>query len=271
MAAWWKRCERASYRMADGLLRAVAQLCLGEQTEATVRIAEGWLQRRSHFTTGLIMEVLIAQTHPLVLVDKSPSTVYRPNSLQRAQSFFPRARFLHLLRHPRGHGESVMKYADYCAQQGQVPEWLNHLASFPTPFPSRCDPGGVDPQRGWYALNMNICQFLASVPEERKLLIRSEDLLAHPEATLRRIAGWLGLRTDAEAIDQMMHPERSVYAGYGPPRARLGNDHFFLKDPTFRPAAARPPQEMQEPLKWRPDGQGFWPEVVDLAQQFGYR
>lgn len=269
MDDWWRRCEWVSYPMADGLLRAVAQLRFGEQTEEAVRMANGWLRRRSHFTTGMILELLAAQAHPRILVDKSPSTVYRLDSLQRVQSFFPRARFIHLLRHPRGQGESVLKYIDACAQYGPVPLWLTVLASFPSPFPSRWDPEPVDPQRSWYTLNMNICEFLKMVPPERKLQVRGEDVLVDPERALPQIAEWLSLRTDAEAIQSMMHPECSPYACFGPPGARLGNDVFFLDQPTFRPSEAKLP-ETEGPLSWRQDGQGLWPEVKDLAHQFGY-
>lgn len=270
MAAWWRRGEQAGFQMMDGLLRAVAQLCFGGQTETTVRAAAGWLRRRAHLDTGFVMEALAEQAGPRALVDKSPSTVYHVSSMRRAQECFPHARFLHLVRHPRDHGESVLKYSSFCAQGGLVPEWLSVLASFPTPLQERSDPEPIDPQRGWYALNMNICQFLDTVPWERQLHIRSEDVLANPETTLRCVAGWLGWRTDAAAIEEMMHPERSPYAGYGPPGAQLGNDLFFLTDPVFRRRAPRQ-MDVSEPLQWRRDGQGFWPEVVALAQEFGYR
>ena len=66
MAERWARCQHATYPMAHGLLRAVAQLYFGEQTEHTVRLARGWLRRRSHFTTGYLFEMLAAKVHPLL-------------------------------------------------------------------------------------------------------------------------------------------------------------------------------------------------------------
>jgi hypothetical protein len=255
--------------MADGLLRTVAQLCFGEQTENTVRLAEGWLRRRSHWTTGLAFESLAARVHPRVLVDKSPSTVYDLASLRRLHGFFPQARFIHLLRHPRGHGESVLKYVDYCARQGYVPHWLLRLSSFPSPLVSHHEMAPVDPQRAWHTLHMTIHEFLAEVPPENQLRVRGEDVLSQPELTLRWIADWLGWPTDDESIQQMMHPEHSPYACYGPPGALLGNDHFFLQQPVFRQREDHP-QSLDDPLSWLTDGQGFWPEVRDLARQFGY-
>lgn len=273
MEDWWNVCSRATFPMVHGLLRAVAQLCFGAQTEETVNRARGWLRRRSHLSTGMIVELLAQKVHPLVLVEKSPSIVYRLESMQRAYSMFPQARFIHLLRHPRGHGESVMKGIRELAQVGPVPQWWLHLASFPELAERQSGVAsrrtGLDPQNGWYALHMNICEFLETVPQQQKLRVRGEDLLNDPENGLRQIAGWLGLRTDPEAITEMKHPERSVYACYGPPGARLGNDGNFLSHPALRPDRAKP-QSLNGPLNWREDGQGFLPEVRQLAQQFGY-
>src|SRR5206468_2209228 len=141
--------------------------------------------------------------------------------------------------HPRGHGESVLKYLHKLgkpeyrprereAQVDPYPQWIINLASFPYSSPSReaysRGTSELDPQRGWYVLNMNIVMFLKSIPYDQWMTIRGEDLLSDPDQGLRRIAGWMGLRADGDAIDEMKHPERSPYAYFGPPGARLGND-----------------------------------------------
>ena len=61
MAEWWAACEEQTFPRAHGLLRAVGELFFGGQTEATIRQASGWLRRRSHFTTGMLMETLAAR------------------------------------------------------------------------------------------------------------------------------------------------------------------------------------------------------------------
>jgi len=268
MAEWWDLCSRASFPMTHGLLRAVSQLVFGEQTESTVQLATAWLRRRSHFTTGMIFEVLAEKVYPLILVEKSPSIVYRMEYLQRIYSMFPQAGFIHLVRHPRAQGESVMKAVREAAKFGPVPYWLLRLASYRVDgiLPESCDP---DPQRGWYLLHSNICRFLESVPDSRKLRVRSEDLLIDADTGLRQVAAWIGLRTDAEAIEEMKHPERSPYACFGPPGATYGNDTFFLESPALRPAQVKE-QSLNGPLSWRGDGAGFSTEVKRLAWQFGY-
>jgi hypothetical protein len=120
-------------------------------------------------------------------------------------------------------------------------------------------------------MHVNICTFLDGLPKGQQMCVRGEDLLRDPDAYLRRIAAWLGLRTDNEAIQAMKHPEQSPYAGFGPLNARLGNDPSFLENPALRngPQARKP--TLEGPLRWRRDGGEFSPEVKELARAFGYR
>jgi hypothetical protein len=273
MAEWWDRCAHGTFHMSHGLLRTVAQLYFGEQTEASSRLANGWLRRRLDFTTGFLLEILAERVHPRILVDKSPSMVYQRKSLQRAYTMFPQAKFIHLVQHPRGHGEAVMEAIKEAAAHGPVPQWMLHLASYPGLSVNASElqewSQVLDPQRGWYALNRNICEFLESIPADQKLRICGEALLNNPDQDLRSIAEWMGLRTDAAALEEMKHPEHSPYACFGPPSARYGNDHFFLRSPTLCSWQAEL-HSLDGPLSWRDDGQGFLPEVRELAQQFGY-
>jgi len=277
VAEWWKLCSGPAFpTRAHGTLRAIAQLFFGKQTAYTVKLAEGWLWRRSHFTTGFLLETLARRVHPAILVEKSTSNVYNAKFLQRAYRMFPQARFIHLVRHPRGHGESVMSFLKERNRLGPLPpsHWMLRLASFP-PLPSEAGASAsqgvadLDPQRGWYALNKNICDFLKSVPDDQKMWVRGEDLVSRPDESLQELAAWMVLRTDAEAIEEMKHPERSPYACFGPLGARFGNDRFFLKSPALRPDRAQP-QSLEGSVRWREDGRGLLPEVVQLAKQFGY-
>jgi hypothetical protein len=284
MEQWWARGSQESYQMAHGLLRAVAQICFGQQTERSVRLASAWLRRRSRHTSGMVFEELAHEVYPSVLIDKSPSMVYEIESMRRAYQFFPAARFIHLVRHPRGYCESVLKYLSLLsrpeyqprerkAEIGEVPEWISQLASFPYSSPHREASGQsameLDPQGGWYVLNMKALTFLKSIPDDQWITMHGEDLLNEPENILKQIARWLGLRADEDAVDHMKHPERSPFARFGPRGARLGNDILFLESPALQPARAQA-QSLEGPLSWRPDGEGFLPEVVELSRYLGY-
>src|SRR6266567_322132 len=276
MAEWWGVCEEQTFPRADGLVRTVAELFFGGQNAWTVKLAGGWLRRRSHFSTGLLMEALSERVHPRVVVDKSPSVVYSLHFMERIHRLFPRARFIHLLRHPRAHGESVMRFIEERRSHGPIPasHWLLHLATFPDLSGASSESiersSELDPQFGWYVLNRNIQEFFELLPEAQKLSVRGEDLLQSPDKSLRQIVSWLGVRADPEATEEMKHPERSPYACFGPPGARYGNDSFFLESPALHPARAKP-QSLDGALSWRADGGDFLPEVKQLAREFGYQ
>jgi len=127
----------------------------------------------------------------------------------------------------------------------------------------------ADPQHGWMVQNMAITTFLDVVPIDQKLRVRGEELINDTDHCLSRIAKWLQLRTDEEALDSMKHPERWPYAFYGPPGARLGSGRPFLDSPSLRPASLRD-YGLDGPLEWRSDGEGFSAEVKELARDFGY-
>jgi hypothetical protein len=99
--------------------------------------------------------------------------------------------------------------------------------------------------------------------------MRGEDIMGRPEHYLAEICRWAGLRDDAAAVEEMMHPERSPFACFGPISAMFGNDPNFLAGPTFRPHTPKIPP-LDKPVPWRSDGRGLYPEVVDLAREFGY-
>ena len=94
--------------------------------------------------------------------------------------------------------------------------------------------------------------------------------MTHPQEHLKTICRWLGIRHDDDAIEKMMHPERSPFACFGPITALFGNDPNFLRRPSFRQHTPKLPA-LCDPLPWRDDGKGIYPEVNTLAQEFGYR
>jgi hypothetical protein len=127
----------------------------------------------------------------------------------------------------------------------------------------------IEPQYAWHDANVNILNFLDTVPASQQMRIRGEDMMNDPKKHLVAICRWLGLRTDDAAVEQMMHPERSPFACFGPLDALFGNDPNFLSGPTFRPHTVKVPS-LDKPVPWREDGQGLKPEVVALARELGY-
>jgi Sulfotransferase family len=269
---WWEICAKSSFNMAHGLWRAIAEIYFGGQAESQIAMAAAWLRRRLPFSTGYILELIAERVYPRMLVEKSPSIVFHPATMQRVLRMFPQARFIHLLQHPQAHGEAVVSaIQDALAHHLPVPRWLRQLACFSA---DEADENSqehpeLDPQQAWHALHRNIGEFFEKVPEDRKLFIRAEDVLGTPDLTLSSIVEWLGLRNDPEALDAMKHPERSPFACFGPPGARFGDSPSFLRSPTLPPPAPEAAR-LETPLSWRADGEGLSPAVQALARRFGY-
>ncbi len=241
-----------------GLLRAVAQLIAGEQTVQTIALARRWIDIRRHSRCVSVFEELARMARPRILVEKSPITVLHGICLERAWRAFPRAGFIHLLRHPVSQGESLWKLGG---------RWTARRLGALDPSVS---PPALDFQRPWLKLHRNILTFLNKVPPSRWIRIRGEDLLQDPDTHLRLIVKHFGLGESTEVISAMKHPERSPFARVGPPNAPFGNDVKFLRSPALRPAPALGENLLDGPVAWRSDGVGLSDEVKELASQWGY-
>jgi hypothetical protein len=242
----------------NGLLRAVAQIYGGEQTSETIGMALHWAAARQEQDTGKIYQELVAKIAPLMSVDKSPAYTLSGVRLMRILKAFPEARFIHLVRHPIPQCKSVMNL-----NEGVFALLVNAID-----FEE--DRATVDPQIAWHDINVNILNFLNRVPKERQMRLRGEDLMAKPEQHLAEICRWLGVSTSTSCIEEMLRPERSPYACFGPITALFGNDPNFLRRPAFRRHIPELP-DLHAKLPWRLDGRGLRPEVVQLAIEFGYR
>ena len=262
LQGWWIRCGRGmgGSILHHGLLRAVAELFFGEQTEATVAESWGWITARFHWDTAAVFHELTDRVAPRIGVEKSPLAVHSHDNMVRLLRFFPDARFIHLVRHPETTCASLLKF-ELAAMV---------LATFGDGYDFSTDPPTLDPQLWWYESHMRIKTFTEGLPPDRWLRVRGEAFLAEPHEHLRLVADWLGLRSDDAAIEEMMHPERSPFSRNGPPSAQCGNDLAFLESPEFRPFHDKS-GPLDGALAWRPDGCGFLLEVRDLAREFGYR
>ncbi|MCP6761636.1 MAG: sulfotransferase [Fischerella sp. CENA71] len=240
-----------------GLLRTVAQLYAGEQTILSVEMARRWVLTRLHQPTGEVYLELSRKVAPLRIVDKSPAYSTHLDILNRMRHYFPNAYYLHLVRHPRTQGKSIMNIAD------------GLMAILANSIDYSTDPPTVDPQVSWYKMQCNILEFLSTIPVEQQMRLRGEDLLSDPRSHFEQLCKWLNLSWDDSIYEVMLQPENSPYACLGPYGAQLGNDPNFLKSPGYRASTIKP-SHLEGALPWRPDNQGFTPEVIKMAQELGY-
>ena len=130
----------------------------------------------------------------------------------------------------------------------------------------------LDPERIWLATHETIMTVTESLPLGQCMRLKGEALLSDLDNYLPQICEWLGIRTDAEAINAMMHPETSPYACPGPVTAPRGNDPNFQSNPTLdreRLAKLKEPS-LEGEVKWRP-GEVFTPVTRRIAKQLGYQ
>ena len=241
----------------QGLLRAVAEIYAGEQSSAAVTMATHWAAARQERSTASVYQELVEKIDPFIAVEKSPAYTISLKRLRSIHDTFPDARFLHLVRHPVGQCKSVMSM-----NEGAFALFVNSIDFLE-------DRAVVEPQFQWHDLNVNILNFLDEVPQHQQMRIRGEDIMSNPPQFLKRICRWLGIRDDDEAVEEMMHPERSPFACFGPIDALFGNDPNFLRGPTLRETKIKLPP-LNKPVPWEREQTFLRPEVIALAQEFGY-
>ncbi len=250
--AWFRQAGPGNRHRLDGLARTLAQLHDGEQTEAAVERAWQWLHKRLDLPTRDLARYIASLIGRRHFVEKSPSNGVEFAHLQRLRHTFPKARFLHLLRHPRTTGKSV-----YEAHRGRAKDVSG-------PRSARLI------EDNWLKAQKNILRLTEPLPLGQSMRLQGELLLADPDRYLRQIAEWLDIEVDAAALEAMKHPEHSPFATVGPPNARGGNNRKYLEDPRLRISAA-PRVYLTDPLDWMPGGSGFSPATIALARRFGYR
>ncbi|NEQ24606.1 MAG: sulfotransferase [Microcoleus sp. SIO2G3] len=102
------------------------------------------------------------------------------------------------------------------------------------------------------------------------MTIRGEDIINEPCLNLEKICRWLNLSWDESISAALLRPQDSSYASYGPYGTHLGLDPHFLRAPTFEAHKMTGVVKLKGPLSWRNDDKGFIPEVLQMAQEFGY-
>jgi hypothetical protein len=71
---WWAIFGKTIF--GHGLLRAVAEINWGVQTEVTIKLAKWFLKQHFHWETVDMFTELAQQVYPLIPVEKSPATAY---------------------------------------------------------------------------------------------------------------------------------------------------------------------------------------------------
>jgi len=243
--------DRGITHRSPGLVRAVALLEFGDQLPDAPLLARAWLRARSHWSGAHVFDILMSRLSPRLAVEKSPENVADDYALTRLASAYPRARYLHLTRHPVSTQRSAAEHLRRTVPGVTVPgQPMSAIAA-------------------WVETHSRILRFASSLPKTRYMRIKAEDVLNHPGSSLSSIAAWLGLSTSSEAIDAMMHPESSPFASPGAPATGIvgGNDPAFLSDPIPRTVSVLPSVQPPAGLE---GNSSLWQMTLDVAARLGY-
>jgi hypothetical protein len=193
-----------------GLLRSLAEVHERSQGQQALERAYQWLKTREDWTTVELMDYLIAAVAPQIALEQSPATVLTDASLTTCLAAYPRARFIHLTRHPVSAQASMHRY--WAARFRDRAELVAQSAS------------------AWYLSHLRISRLLAGLPPGQWIRVRAEDLVNEPYTQLPRILDWLGLACTSETIARMRRTENWTYAGGGHLGLARG-DPAFLESP----------------------------------------
>jgi hypothetical protein len=249
LPAYWR--ARGFTHRSPGLVRALAEIEFGGQTPKRIDATREWLRQRGNWSGADVFDVLQARLSPRTAVEKSPENVTSAAALKRLAKAYPRARYLHLTRHPVTTQASAAR----------------HLRETVAGHPLTGEPmAGV---AAWVEVHERILRFTAALPRQRTHRVRGEDILNDPDSQLRKIVRWLGLRDDDEAIEAMQHPEASPFARFGPKGSGVvgGHDHGFLRDPALRRTEL--PDVIEPPRGWIGEPR-LWSRAAALACRLGY-
>jgi hypothetical protein len=174
-----------------------------------------------------------------LLVDKSPPYTFSPTCLLRAEAFFDRPKYLFLVRHPCATTESFVRMRFHWLIGDHFGVWDDNPWLFA--------------EKVWAACNRNAIDFLRDLSPRRQYWLCYEDLVAHPDATMKEICDLLSVPFDPAVL--------SPYQGINP-TWELGDPNLLNYrglDPTLATA-----------WKKRPPPQQLSPFTREVASELGY-
>lgn len=243
----------------DGLLRAIAELEFGAQTDANIIAAQDWLNARRDLSSAQVLEHLARKIAPRRLVVPASACSMRPMDLRRLHTQLPNAALLHIVRHPWTQGCLLAAWAR--DRLFVPPDYKDHRLS-----PA---PAVVDPQTAWVRANANI-EALLRRPGVNAQRAQVEEIDADPGVLARLLGQWLQLDAGPAAQAAMTRPDDWVFAGYGPRAAPYGLEAEALEALPEADVVLSAQAQLDTPLPWRADAQTFAPETIELAKRYGY-
>ena len=145
-----------------------------------------------------------------LLVDKTPTYPFNPHILQRAETDFDNALYVHLVRHPY-----AMIYSFIEAKLDQ------NFFRYEHNFTRRQLAELI-----WIVSNRNILDFLETIPEERQYNLRFEDLLHDPQHELQPLCQFLNIDFEPDMLEP--YKGKKMTDGVNKSTQMVGDFKFYL-------------------------------------------
>ena len=195
----------------EGFVRSVMELT-GSDADRAWRIHQR-LSRRGLPTWAAYRLLQRWAGDGRMVVDKTPAYALDPAALQKAERDFREPLYIHLVRHPRA---TVRSFVDqhihqvlYLKEHAFTPEELGELV--------------------WVVSHRNIDRFLRTIPEERKVRLRFEDLVTEPRASMELLCGRLGIPFHPGLLAPYENMDRKMTDGVRPESTPMGDPNVFLR------------------------------------------
>lgn len=250
--------ELAQGAQMDGLLRAIAQIEFGKQSDKTITAARHWLYERRDRATGDLIHHLAERVAPARLVIPDTGSSMRPMDLRRLRQQVPDAHVIHVTRHPWTQG---------CL----LAAWARDRLFVPPDYKDfSFQPPATDPQIPWLRANTNVEALARSLPPGRSWRVQIEQIDAEFDARVAALCGWLDIDASAAALKAMRSPRGWAFWGFGPGTAPYGLEPEVLETLPRDDITGSAQVSLSESLPWRPDGLGFADGTISLAHAYGY-
>ncbi|MCB9100063.1 MAG: amino acid adenylation domain-containing protein [Anaerolineales bacterium] len=185
--------------LSGGLLRAIKELMALDDDQSRQMLAD-WIEQ--DLSVQQAYGRLQALANPRLLVDKSPSYTLDINIMERAEIFFEKPKYIHLVRHPYAVIDSIVR--------SRLDKLYKTNETDPMKFAEQL----------WASTNSNVLDFLETIDPERHHFVSYEALVTDPEQVMRALCAFLDIAFDPLVL--------TPYDG-----ARMKDQSVAVGDPDF--------------------------------------
>ncbi len=194
----------------DGTIRTIMELKNCDESEAR-KLMLSYEDR--NFSTAAFYGEMQSWLNDRIFVDKTPNYALSEKIMQQAERWFDNPRFIHLIRHPYGVIPSFEKA---------------RLHVFYPPFFT--DSHDFTPRQLaemiWIISHQNILAFFNSIPQERRMRLRYEDLVTQPQEEMQRVCNFLDIDFHPDMLVPQKDKEKRMTTGLNELSKMLGDVRF---------------------------------------------